>query len=40
MQTEVGWDDAELLVFFREKGFRPAARFCLDLTIADRPGDA
>ncbi len=37
LQTEVGWDDAELLVFFREKGFRPAPRFCLDLTIAGRP---
>lgn len=34
LQTEVSWDDPELLVFFQHQGFRPADRLCLDLVIA------
>ncbi|MBK8977417.1 MAG: GNAT family N-acetyltransferase [Planctomycetes bacterium] len=30
LQTEVEWDDQELLRFFHHEGFRPAARLCLD----------
>lgn len=33
LRTEVGWDEPELLTFFRHEGFRPAARFCLDLDV-------
>ena len=33
LQTEVSWDDPELLTFFQHQGFRPAARFCLDLEL-------
>lgn len=33
LRTEVGWDEPELLAFFRHEGFRPAARFCLDLDV-------
>ena len=36
LQTQVGWENAELLGFFRRQGFRPADRFCLDLEIAPR----
>lgn len=31
LQTEVDWDDQELLTFFHREGFRPAPRLCLDL---------
>jgi ribosomal protein S18 acetylase RimI-like enzyme len=34
LQTEVGWDNQELLAFFHREGFRPAARLCLDLDLA------
>lgn len=37
LRTEVGWDDAELLDFFRRQGFRPSDRFCLDLDLKGRP---
>lgn len=33
LQTEVAWEDQELLSFFQHAGFRPAARFCLDLDL-------
>ncbi len=33
LRTEVGWDELELLGFFRSEGFRPAARLCLDCSI-------
>ena len=33
LQTEVSWDDTDILAFFRHEGFRPAARLCLDLEI-------
>jgi ribosomal protein S18 acetylase RimI-like enzyme len=33
VRTEVSWDDPELLAFFHHVGFRPAARFCLDLSL-------
>jgi ribosomal protein S18 acetylase RimI-like enzyme len=33
LQTEVPWDGQELIAFFHREGFRPAARFCLDLDL-------
>jgi ribosomal protein S18 acetylase RimI-like enzyme len=33
LQTEVGWENPELIAFFNREGFRPAARFCLDLDL-------
>jgi ribosomal protein S18 acetylase RimI-like enzyme len=33
LQTEVAWDNPELLAFFQHEGFRPAARLCLDLDL-------
>jgi GNAT superfamily N-acetyltransferase len=39
LQTEVSWEDVELLVFFQHEGFRPADRFCLDLDLTARPAD-
>lgn len=33
LQTEVAWDDQELLSFFQHAGFWPAPRFCLDLDL-------
>lgn len=33
LQTEVGWDNQELLAFLHREGFRPAARLCLDLDL-------
>jgi len=33
LQTEVHWDDGEVLAFFHSSGFRPAQRFCLDLDL-------
>ena len=33
VQTQVDWDQLELLGFFQRMGFRPAARLCLDLEI-------
>jgi GNAT superfamily N-acetyltransferase len=33
LQTEIGWDDLELLAFFHRAGFTPAPRFCLDLDL-------
>jgi len=31
LQTEVDWDNQELLGFFHREGFRPAPRLCLEL---------
>jgi ribosomal protein S18 acetylase RimI-like enzyme len=33
LQTEVAWDDQDLLRFFHHSGFRPAARIGLDLDL-------
>jgi ribosomal protein S18 acetylase RimI-like enzyme len=33
LQTEVAWENLEILTFFHHEGFRPAARFCLDLDL-------
>ena len=37
LQTEVAWDDQDLLRFFHGRGFRPAERLCLDLDLAEPP---
>jgi len=37
LQTEVDWDQSELLVFFKKTGFRPAPRLCLDLEVQAAP---
>jgi len=31
IQTEVAWQDQDLMQFFQHEGFTPAPRFCLDL---------
>ncbi|MFO1078465.1 MAG: GNAT family N-acetyltransferase [Planctomycetota bacterium] len=33
LQTEVSWDDLDLMGFFQRTGFRPASRICLDLSL-------
>ena len=33
LQTEVGWDSAELVAFFQRQGFQLAPRLCLDLDL-------
>lgn len=33
LQTEVSWEDTDVLSFFRHEGFLPAPRLCLDLQI-------
>jgi GNAT superfamily N-acetyltransferase len=33
LQTEVSWQNPELLSFFHHEGFEPAPRFCLDLDL-------
>jgi len=33
LQTEVGWDSAELVAFFQRQGFKLAPRLCLDLDL-------
>ena len=33
LQTEVGWDNADLVAFFQRQGFQLAARLCLDLDL-------
>ena len=35
LQTEVSWDDPELISFFQHAGFRPAPRICLDLDLQE-----
>jgi len=36
LQTTVDWNAPQLMTFFQHQGFRPAARFCLDLPLAPR----
>jgi ribosomal protein S18 acetylase RimI-like enzyme len=33
LQTEVAWENLDLVAFFHHEGFRPVARFCLDLDL-------
>jgi len=33
LQTEVGWDNADLVAFFQREGFQLAPRLCLDLDL-------
>ena len=33
LQTEVRWEDVELIGFFQHEGFKPAPRLCLDLNL-------
>ena len=33
LQTEVGWDNLDLITFFHHERFRPAPRYCLDLDL-------
>jgi len=40
LQTEVGWDNQELLRFFHAEGFRPAERLCLDLDLGAPPPES
>lgn len=37
LRTEVDWGSLELLGFFQRRGFRPAARVCLDLDLERMP---
>lgn len=34
LQTEVPWDNIDLISFFHHEGFHPAERLCLDLDLA------
>jgi ribosomal protein S18 acetylase RimI-like enzyme len=34
LQTEVAWDNLDLIAFFHHEGFRPAQRLCLELDLA------
>lgn len=36
LRTEVGWENTELLGFFRREGFVMAQRVCLDLSLTAR----
>lgn len=36
LQTEVDWDEQDLMRFFHREGFRPAPRLCLDLDLVTR----
>jgi len=37
LQTEVSWNQPQLISFFQHEGFQPAPRFCLDLEIKPLP---
>jgi ribosomal protein S18 acetylase RimI-like enzyme len=37
LQTEVSWDQPQLMSFFQHCGFEPAPRFCLDLEVKPLP---
>jgi ribosomal protein S18 acetylase RimI-like enzyme len=39
LQTEVHWDNRDVLAFCHHEGFRPAQRFCLDLDLEAPPED-
>jgi ribosomal protein S18 acetylase RimI-like enzyme len=40
LRTEVAWDDFELLAFFKQEGFSPARRLCLESPLdSTAPGD-
>ncbi|HUL73182.1 MAG TPA: GNAT family N-acetyltransferase [Vicinamibacterales bacterium] len=39
LQTEVQWDNPDLLGFFQREGFAIAQRICLDLNLKDRRTD-
>lgn len=34
IQTQVDWDQGDLIAFFRKSGFSPAPRLCLELDLA------
>ena len=34
VQTQVDWDQGDLIAFFRQSGFSPAPRLCLELDLA------
>ena len=36
IETQVSWDQFELLAFFRSQGFRPSDRLCLELPLGRR----
>ncbi len=36
LETQVSWDQGDLIRFFRQAGFNPAARLCLEKTV-ERP---
>lgn len=36
LQTEASWEDTAMLAFFQREGFRPAARFCLDMDCEEQ----
>ena len=37
LQTEVAWENPDVLMFFHHEGFRPAPRICLDLDLSTPP---
>jgi ribosomal protein S18 acetylase RimI-like enzyme len=39
LQTEVAWENPDVLMFFHHEGFRPAPRICLDLDLSAPPPD-
>ena len=38
LRTEVAWDDADLLAFFKDEGFAPAPRLCLECHLDPTAG--
>jgi len=36
LETQVGWEQRDLLSFLAKRGFAPAARFCLELDLTKR----
>ncbi|HEX6852613.1 MAG TPA: GNAT family N-acetyltransferase [Candidatus Polarisedimenticolaceae bacterium] len=39
LQTEVAWENPDVLMFFHHEGFRPSPRICLDLDLSSPPSD-
>jgi len=33
LQTQVEWDQVDLIKFFQRSGFRPASRLCLEMPV-------